>query len=486
MGFLRKSIYEIHEALINGLVTPEELVREALTKAHDDKNNAFEFISDDFAYEELKHLNEKDKNNLFWGIPYALKDNFSTKGIPTCASSNILEGYVPIFSAEIVNRLSQKGAILIGKTTLDEFGMGGHGTSGHHGFVYNPWDNTHKREIGGSSSGSAVAVSAGIVPFAIGTDTGDSVRKPASYACLVGFKPTWGRISRYGLFPFAPSLDHVAFFTRNVTDSAALLEALAGHDYKDLTSSKEIVKDYKNNLNPTVKDKKVAIIKEIYDAMPRNDELKVFEASLMKLKEAGATIEFVSLDINLCRAIYPTYFVISSAEATSNTANLDGIKFGFGIKGDNFEETLIKTRTAGFSNQIKRRFLIGSYSLLKENKDDIYLQAQRVRKLITNRVNEILKSFDAIYLPSASSIAPEFNKKPEASYDLDISDNFMAIANFAGLPSITVPLGFVNGMPYGVNITTSLFNEQGALDFALAIENITGIKDLSARGEKHE
>lgn len=482
MGYLRKSIYEIHQALMDGLVTPEELVREALTKAHKDNNNAFEFISDEFAYEELKHLNEKDKNNLFWGIPYAIKDNFSTKGIPTCASSNILKGYVPVFSAEIVQKLSQKGAILIGKTTLDEFGMGGHGTSGHNGFVYNPWDKSRTREIGGSSSGSAVAVSAGIVPFAIGSDTGDSVRKPASYSCLVGLKPTWGRISRYGLFPFAPSLDHVAFFTRNVFDSAALLEALAGHDYKDLTSSKETVKDYKNALNSDIKGKKVAIIKEIYDAMPKNDTFDIYKDSIEKLKQQGAVVEFASLDISLCKAIYPTYFVISSAEATSNTANLDGVKFGLEVKGDNFEETLINTRTAGFSIPIKRRFLIGSYSLLKENKDDIYLQAQRVRRLITNRVNDILKEYDVIYLPGSVDVAPVFDIRKDYSVENDIAENYMAIANFAGLPSITVPLGFVDGMPFGGNITGRLFDEQGVLNFALAIENITGIKDLSSRG----
>ena len=481
MGYLRKSIYEIHEALINNLVTPEELLREALTKAHKDTNNAFEFICDEFAYEELKTLQNKDKNNLLWGIPYAIKDNFSTKNIPTCASSNILEGYVPIFSSEVVERLSNAGAILIGKTTLDEFGMGGHGTSGHKGFVYNPWDSSHQREIGGSSSGSAAAVCAGIVPFSIGSDTGDSVRKPASYSCLVGFKPTWGRISRYGMIPFAPSLDHVAFFTRNVYDSALILETISGRDEKDLTSSKEAVLNYKSLLDSSLKNTRIAVIKEIYDSMDNNECKKIFDETILKLQLSGAVINYVSLDIKLCKAIYPTYFVISSSEATSNTANLDGIKFGKGINEGTFEETLITTRAKGFSNPIKRRLIIGSYSLLKENKDDVYLRAQKIRRLIANAVNKILENNDVIFMPASNEIADEFAVKTPYSESRDIIDNYMAIANFAGLPSLTVPLGFSKGMPFGGNITGKIFKEQDVLNIAFAIEKITNIKDLSVK-----
>lgn len=479
MGYLRKSILEIHDALLNNLVTPNELVREALNKAHKDTNNAFEFICDDFAYSQIIELDKKDKNNPLWGIPFTIKDNFSTKGIPTCASSNILENYVPIFNSEVVERLMNAGAILIGKTTLDEFGMGGHGKSCHKGFVFNPWDVSHKREIGGSSSGSAATVAAGIVPFAIGSDTGDSVRKPASYSCLVGFKPSWGRISRYGLFPFAQSLDHVAFFTRNVLDSSIILNAISGHDEKDPTTiNNDLIIE---NIDSSVKNKKFCIIKEIYESMPKNDVVNSFDVLVNKLKEAGSAVEFVSLDKEICKIIYPTYFVISSAEATSNLGCLDGIKFGKRYDSDDYFESVLKTRSEGFGHEIKERLIIGSYSLLKENRDAIYLKAQKCRRIISDRVDEILASYDAIILPTSPDIAPEFDEKNVNTVESNIVHNYLAIANFAGLPSLTVPIGFSKGMPFGVNITGKLFNEKEVLDIAQAIENIVGIKDLSAK-----
>ena len=235
--YLAMSISELHLALVNGEITPLELTKLAIAKAKADTNNAFEYISEEEALEQTRQLDPSKKDNLLWGIAFVLKDNFSTKDIPTTASSNILNGYVPVFSSEVYLRLINQGAILIGKTTLDELGMGGSGMTGQLGKTFNPWDETHQRTIGGSSCGSAAACAAGIVPIGIGSDTGDSARKPASYAGLVGFKPTWGRISRYGLFPFATSLDHVGFFTRNVEDSAILLNVLAGRDDKDFSSS---------------------------------------------------------------------------------------------------------------------------------------------------------------------------------------------------------------------------------------------------------
>ena len=228
MSYLDLSIKELHEALVKKEVTPLELVEEALKRAHSNQDNAFEFIDDEGAKAFASSLIEPEADNLLWGIPYVAKDNFSTEGIPTTASSNILNGYVPVFDATVIRKLKDSKAVMIAKATLDELAMGGTGTTGHLGKTFNPYDPSHKREIGGSSCGSAVSVAADIVPFALGSDTGDSVRKPASYAGLVGMKPTWGRISRYGLFPFAPSLDHVGYFTRDVYSSAALLSVLAG------------------------------------------------------------------------------------------------------------------------------------------------------------------------------------------------------------------------------------------------------------------
>lgn len=483
MNYLDLSIKEIHEAIVNHKVTPLELVQEAIKRAKNDKNNAFEYICEKEALEEVKNLDEKKIDNLLYGIPYVLKDNFSTKGIPTSASSNILNDYVPIYSSEVYIRLKNEGAIMIGKSTLDELAMGGTGTTGRKGRTFNPWDESHLHMIGGSSCGSAAAVASGIVPFSIGSDTGDSVRKPASYAGLVGFKPTWGRISRFGLFPFAPSLDHVAFFSRNVFDSAIILKALSGRDEKDATSSIVKVDEYVNNLRKELKGKRIAVIEEIYDSFKNPVVKEAFDKALTKMKEEGAIVEYPSLDINLCKAIYPTYMVISCAEATSNNANLDGIKFGPRFEGDNYEDVMKEARTRGFSELIKRRFVIGSYSLLRENQYDTFLRAQKCRHMIVDAVNAILDKYDAIFLPASTGGAPLFEQSSDKlSAEYLLGDNYLAIGNFAGLPSLTLPLGFENNLPFGANLTCKKWKEQETLNLALAIEDITGYKNLIKKG----
>lgn len=486
MSYLDLSIKEMHAAIISGKVTPLELVQESLAKAKADTNNAFEYICEKEALEAVKNLDESKKNNPLWGIPFVLKDNYSTKGIVTTASSNILNGYVPIFDSEVYRRLVEAGAILIGKTTLDELAMGGSGTTGHLGKTFNPWDPTHTHQVGGSSCGSAAACAAGIAPLAIGSDTGDSVRKPASHACLVGLKPTWGRISRFGLFPFAPSMDHVAYFTRNVEDSAIVLETLAGRDEKDATSSTNKVEDYANQINVDVKGKRIAYIKEIYDSISNKEIRAAFEKTLEGLKNAGAEVIEASIDIALCKAIYPTYIVLSCCEATSNNANLDGIKFGPRFEGDDYEQVMTNARTNGFSELIKRRFIIGSYSLLRANRVETFERAQKCRRMIVNSVNEILNSADAILLPASPTTAPLFNgaASDKLSNEYLVADNWMAIGNFAGLPSITLPMGYENGLPFGVNLTCRKFEEKELFGISAAIENITGIKNVIAKEGK--
>lgn len=480
MKYLDLPILDIHTALLEEKVTPLELVNEAISRAKTDKNNAFEYICEKEVMAQVQALDPTKKNNLLWGIPFVLKDNYSTKDIPTCASSNILEGYKPVFSSEVYDRLINQGAILIGKTTLDELAMGGTGTSGHLGTTFNPWDSSHKHSIGGSSCGSAAVISAGITPLAIGSDTGDSVRKPASYAGLVGLKPTWGRISRFGLFPFAPSMDHVAYFTRSVKDAALTLEILAGKDEKDMTSSDKPVPQFLNNINSNIKGLKIAIIDEIVGCINNKEIISSFNKTLAELEKKGAIINHVSLDIKLCKAIYPTYIVISCAEATSNNANLDGLKFGNRKDGKTYEEVITKTRTEGFSELIKRRFIIGGYSLLKENQKDIFLKAQKCRRLIVNRINEILKDNDVIYVPTSPTTAPLISKNDsdKLSNEYLIADNHLIIANFAGLPSLSLPIGFDKGLPFGGSITGRAFDEQTVLNASLALEEITGLKNI--------
>ena len=485
MKYLSKSITEIHNALLNNEVTPLELVKAAIELAKNDTNNAFEYICEKEALEKVNNLDPNLKDSLFYGVPVVIKDNFSTKDIPTCGSSNILNGYVPIFSSEVVLRLEKAGAIVIGKTTLDELAMGGSGKTGHKGITYNPWDKSHTHLIGGSSCGSAAAISAGIVPFAIGSDTGDSVRKPANNAGLVGLKPTWGRISRFGLFPFATSLDHVAYFTRNVVDSAIALNVLAGRDDKDASSSFREVEDYTKGIDNSIKGKKIAVIKEIVNSVSDKDVIKAFNDSVEGLRKAGAIVEEVSMDIKLLKAIYPTYIIISCAEATSNNANLDGIKFGAREPGESFEEVMINTRTKGFSTLIKRRFVIGSYSLLRENADELFIRAQKCRRLIVNAFTEVLKEYDAIYCPAAPGVAPLISGSGDSlSDEYLIADNYLAFANMSGMPSITLPIGFKGGLPFGANLTSKIFDESNLLNIAYNLEKVTGLKDLVAKEEK--
>ncbi len=478
-----KTIEELHELLVNKEVTPYDLAKEAIKLAKEDTNNAFETICEKEALEFAASLKEVEKDNMFWGIPFVAKDNFSTKGILTTGSSNILKDYVPVFDATVIQKLKESKAVLIAKTTLDELAMGGSGTTGHKGKTFNPYDPTHTYMMGGSSCGSAVSVCNGIVPFALGSDTGDSVRKPATYGGLVGFKPTWGRISRYGLFPFAPSLDHVGYFTRSVKDAAISLSLLEGHDELDMTSSYKEGHDYYKEINSDIHGVKIAYIKEIVDSV--KDEViktKFFE-TVETLKSLGAEVKEVSMDKKLLSAIFGTYFVISCSEATSNNANLDGIKFGLRVGEEKtYQEVMMKARTQGFGEFIKRRFVIGSYSLFKENQEELFLRAQKARRRIVNKVNEILKEFDVIYLPCSGTVRNPFESDSDRlSEDYLIAENHLAIANFAGLPSITLPIGLDQNFPFGGNITGRAFEEQKVLNVALALENKLGLKNITAK-----
>ena len=425
---------------------------------------------------------------LFYSIYsffYLAKDNFSTKGIPTTASSNILNGYIPVYDATVIAKLTEKKAVMIGKTTLDELAMGGTGTTGHLGKTFNPYDPKHERMIGGSSCGSAAAVAASIVPFALGSDTGDSVRKPASYAGLVGMKPTWGRISRYGLFPFAPSLDHVGYFTRDVYASAVLLDALSGRDPHDSTSSTKPIDRYEQDLDEPIKGLKIAVLKEITDSLTDQEVRKHFERSCAALKQEGAVVEDVVFGRDLLESCYATYIVISCAEATSNDANLDGIKFGPYKGGKTYQEVMFNARTAGFSELIKRRFVIGSYCLMRENQDELFLRAQKNRAKIVERVNEILKDYDFIYVPAAPSIAPSFdNASDKLSDEYLIADNHLCLGNFAGLPSITLPLFYEGGMPVGINFMGRAFEERKLYQIASIFEKLSGLAETSVFDEK--
>lgn len=410
------------------------------------------------------------------GIPVAIKDNISTKGIKTTAASDILDNYVPVYDATIVKKLKESGAIFVSKTSMDELAMGGTNRTANIGPCHNPYDLD--RITGGSSGGSAALVAAGAVPLAIGSDTGDSVRKPAAYCGIVGVKPSYGRISRYGIIPYASSLDHVGYFTTNVEDAALALEVLAGRDDLDMTSSYEEVLEYSKLLDANVKGRRLAIFGNVYDAISDSSIKEAFDKVIASLEDKGAIIKKVYFDDDLMKCLFPTYFIIANAEATANHSNLDGVRFGHRIDGDSMEDVMMATRTRGFSSFIKKRFVIGSYSLFEENQERILKKAQRVRRLIVEAVLNELKEVDALLAPASGSIAPRLDdpSSDELSDEYLIAENHMVIGNFGGLPSMTLPMGFKDDLPIGINITCNAFKEEEMFDIALAIENITGLK----------
>jgi len=485
MNYLDLTINQIHLALVEGLVTSETLVKEAVQRAKADKNNVFEATNYEEALKEAQAITKVDEDKPLMGIPFLVKDNFSTKGIETTASSNVLNGYVPIFDAEVVSRLKNAGAIILAKTTLDELAMGGTGTSGHKGTTHNPYD--YQRIIGGSSCGSCAGVASGITPFSLGSDTGDSVRKPAGYGGICGFKPTWSRVSRFGLFPFAPSLDSVGYFARSVKDIALLTSILAGHDEKDMSSSYRPTEDYVSYLSKPNKAKKIGYFKPVIDALTNKDIASSFYRTAEKLKKDGYSVEIYDFPIDLLNALYPTYMIISCSEATSNDANLDGVKFGIkpDVNSKTWEEYMSDARTRGFSSLIKRRFIIGSFSLLAENQEELFRRAQKARRLIADQMEIFFNKFDYLLLPCSKDVAPKI-KDVSDKWDSNPNfvDNHLGIANLGGYPSLTLPLGYSAGLPFGINITGRQFEEGNVFSLGQDIENLTGLINSTVSNHK--
>ena len=376
---------------------------------------------------------------------------------------------------------------MVNKTALDEFGMGGTGTTCHTGAVLNPWDKI--RMCAGSSAGSACAVAAGVYPFALGSDTGDSIRKPAAYCGIVGYKPTYGLLSRYGLFPFASSLDHCGVLTRNVEDAAIVTDIMKGIDEFDMTTWDSSNIHLQESLTGNIKGKKLFYIKEICDInnyeKPANElkeHLNNFFNTLELLKEEGAIIEEVSIDQTLLNAIASTYVVISCAEATSNMSNLTGIIFGPRSEKKNVFEMIREHRTNGFSPLIKRRFVIGSYVLQKENQERYFKNAQRVRRLIVDKIKELFKEYDALILPVSSGPAKKLEEdKDVMDASTNVLEEHLQIGNFGGFPSITIPNGFINNLPVGINITGNCYDDANVLNIAYTLEGKMPYKNQIAK-----
>lgn len=476
------SIEELHQKLVNHEIDVKEYYQELFEEVdfQQKRLNAFVTVTKDEALKNIENLDVKE-NEILKGIPGVFKDNYNTKGIKTTASSKMLEDYISVYNATVVDKLYEAGISLIGKSSMDELAMGGTNKSALTGPVFNPWDSS--RIAGGSSGGSAALVGSGVVPFALGSDTGDSIRKPAGFCGVVGFKPTWGRISRFGVIPYASSLDHVGAFTRNVRDMAIVTEALAGRDDRDMTSSNLPVPHYLENLTNDIKGMKIAVLTTVSDEIRNKDIKENFEHVIATLKELGAEVGEVTIPQYLARAILPTYTIIANSEATSNHSCLDGIKYGDRQPGSSTDEVMINSRTDGFGAHIKRRFILGNLALATENQERMFRKAQRVRRLIVEELNKIYSEYDIILTPNSGSVAPKLDEANDdrLSDEYIILENHLALGNFAGTPSISIPSGFSDKMPIAVNLMGRVFEEQTVLNAAYALEQALGFANQYSR-----
>ena len=439
------------------------------------KLNSFITTCFDEALKKAKEFdNKKDFSGLLPGVPMAIKDLFCTKNVKTTAGSKILENFIPTYESSVTHNLWSEGAILLGKLNCDEFAMGSSNETSYFGNAINP---VGKDLVpGGSSGGSASALAANLTPATIGTDTGGSIRQPASFTGTVGLKPTYGLCSRWGIVAFASSLDQAGPMTKNVEDCALMLEAMSGYDQKDSTSINKKKENYSKNLNEKINGLKIGIPKEYrVDNMPKEiDDL--WKKGIDILKKSGAKI----VDISLPHTKYalPTYYIVAPAEASSNLARYDGVKFGYrSKKGKNLIEMYENTRGEGFGDEVKRRVLIGTYVLSSGYYDAYYLKAQKVRRLIKNDFDKSFKNVDAILTPSTPNAAFKIGEKTNDPISMYLNDIFTVPVNLAGIPAISIPAGLDDkGNPLGLQLISNALDEQKILNIALAMEKNIAFK----------
>jgi len=462
---------------IKGKKLSSEDVTKAFVKRSEKSKELNSYITEDFsnAIDKAKKFDEKPNLDLkLPGIPMAVKDLFCTKDIRTTAGSKILENFVPTYESTVTQNIWNEGAILLGKLNCDEFAMGSSNETSFYGNVQNPIDKG--LVPGGSSGGSAAAVSGQLTPITIGTDTGGSIRQPASFTGTVGLKPTYGSCSRYGIVAFASSLDQAGPMSHNVEDCALLQEVISTYDNKDSTSIDFKRDQYSKNLTRDIKGKKIGIPKEYrVDGMPKEIE-ELWKKGIEYAKDCGAEI----IDISLPNTGYalPTYYIVAPAEASSNLARYDGVKYGFRAKGENLIDMYEKTRSEGFGPEVQRRIMIGTYVLSSGYYDAYYLKAQKVRKLIKNDFDEAYKKVDAILTPSTPSSAFKIGEKKNDPVSMYLNDIFTVPVNLAGLPAISIPAGHdAAGYPLGLQIIGKAFKEQEVLNLAYAMEEKINFKN---------
>ncbi len=479
--YLDLSIQQINELLKKKEIKPIDLVNECFERIENSDSNSFITLNKEEAIKRAHELENKEVDNLLFGLPIAVKDNIVTKNLRTTCASKILENFIPIYDAEVVRKINEKNMIIIGKTNMDEFAMGSTSQTSYFGVPLNPWNKT--RVPGGSSGGSASCVSNRLAFLSLGSDTGGSIRQPSSYCGIVGMKPTYGRVSRYGLIAFASSLDQIGPMTRNVYENALLLNAISGHDDKDLTSSYREVEDYTRMIGEDVKGMKIAIpnylVSDIVSSEVKNKLMEIVEL----LREAGVTVDFI--DIEYLDKAVTLYQIIAMGEASSNLARFDGIRYGYSVENpQSADELYMKTRQEGFGKEVKRRIMVGSYLLSGENAKIYYDKALRIRDDMRKAFKDAFKKYDLIIGPVSTTVAYSLGEGLDDPLKTFMDDVLVIPVNMAGFPGMSVPMGFnKEHMPIGLHIIGDDFEEALMYKLAAFIEKKLNL-NLDPRGGK--
>ena len=482
--YLDLTVKEINKLLKDKKIKPIDLVNEAFERIESNEDlNCFITLNKESAINKAKELENKEVDNLFFGIPIAIKDNICTEGLRTTCASKILENFVPIYNATVIDKINEKNMIIIGKTNMDEFAMGSCSKTSYFGAPHNPWNK--EKITGGSSGGSAACVSGRLVPFALGTDTGGSIRQPSALCGIVGMKPTYGRVSRYGLVAFASSLDQIGPMTRNVEENAELLNILVGKDEKDLTSSRVGEEDFTRLIGKDIKGMKIAVPKYFVSDIVSKEVLDNFDKLVDILKKCGCTVDYV--DVDYIENAVTLYQIIAMGEASGNLARFDGVKYGYSYENPkDLEELYTKTRQIGFGDEVKRRIMVGSFILSGENAKIYYDKALSIRDDIKKSFDKVFKKYDFIIGPTTTD--PAYDLKEETTDPLKsfLDDVLVIPVNMAGLPGLNLPIGFSKDkLPIGMHIVSKRFDEAKIYQLAAFLEKKLNL-DLDPRGDKNE
>ena len=484
MRYLDKGIEEIHELLKNKTIKPIDLVNECFEHIEENKElNAYITLNKEEAIKQAEALEDKEVDYILFGLPIAVKDNIVTKDLRTTCASHMLDNFTPIYDATVVEKIKSKNMIIIGKTNMDEFAMGSTSRTSYFGAPRNPWNKN--RISGGSSGGSATTIAARDLLFALGSDTGGSIRQPASYTGIVGMKPTYGRISRYGLIAFASSLDQIGPMTKNVYENAVLLNALVGKDERDLTSARKDEEDFTRLIGKDVKGLKIAVPKFFMSDIV-NEEIRVkIEEVIEMLKSQGATVDYV--DVKYLDNAVTLYQIIAMGEASSNLARFDGIRYGHSKENPKDIESLyLETRAEGFGEEVKRRIMVGSYLLSGENAKTYYNKALSIRDDMKKEFSKVFENYDLIIGPTTTTTAYDLTESMDDPRKTFMDDVLVIPVNMAGLPGLNIPVGFdKENMPIGMHIIGNAFDEAKIYHLASFIEKELNL-DLKPRGENNE